>query len=219
MSEPLVAIVDYGAGNLLSVSRAVAKVGGRPVITSDPATLLAAPRVILPGVGAFPKGMAGLASRDLIGPLTDYAAGGGALLGICLGMQILMTTSEEFGSTEGLGLIEGTVERIPRESTGGVPIKVPHVGWSRLRVPAERESAQADGLPGGESAYFVHSFQARPSDPDDLLLECRYGGWRIAAAVGRGSVVGCQFHPEKSGPTGLSILARFVRGMSTGPAA
>lgn len=208
-----VAVIDYGVGNLLSVSRALVHCGARVAVTSDPAEILAARRVILPGVGAFANGMAALRSRGLEGVVHQVADAGTPLLGICLGMQMLMDSSEEFGVSAGLGLIAGTVVQIPARTTAGEAHKIPHIGWNGLVCPPGRTTWQGSMLADcepGEAVYFVHSFMAQPVDPTHRLADCLYGGIVISAAVQRRNVVGSQFHPEKSGEVGLKTLRNFL---------
>lgn len=208
-----VSVIDYGVGNLLSVSRALEHCGARVTITSDPAAILTAARVVLPGVGAFADGMAALQAKGLDTLVCQVAATGTPLLGICLGMQMLFDESEEFGATAGLGLVPGRVVHIPATTTTGEPHKIPHIGWNELVLPAQGDSWQsgllADVEPG-EAVYFVHSFMAVPASPEYRLADCNYGGISISAAVQRKNVMGCQFHPEKSGDVGLKILRRFI---------
>jgi glutamine amidotransferase len=208
-----VAVVDYGVGNLLSVSRALAHCGAEVVVTADQATILAARRVVLPGVGAFANGMAALCAQGLDSVVRGVAAAGTPLLGICLGMQMLLDSSEEFGNSQGLGLIPGRVIGIPAIDSAGRAQKVPHVGWNELVLSPGRTSWSgtllADLCPG-EAGYFVHSFMAQPNDPDHRLADCRYGGVPIAATIAAGNIWGCQFHPEKSGEVGLKVLRRFL---------
>jgi glutamine amidotransferase len=208
-----VVVVDCGVGNLLSVSRALEHCGARVVITSDAAAILASALVVLPGVGAFADGMAALQAKGLDDVVRQVAASGKPLLGICLGMQMLLDESEEFGVTRGLGLIPGRVVNIPARTTAGGLHKIPHIGWNELVLPAQRDSWQggllADVEPG-EAVYFVHSFMAEPASPAHRLADCSYGGIPISAAVKRDNVMGCQFHPEKSGDVGLKILRRFL---------
>ena len=214
-----VTIVDYGLGNLFSVSRAIERAGAAALITGDPAAIERATHLILPGVGAFLDGMAGLHQRELVEPLRRYGQSGRPLLGICLGMQLLFDLSEEFGRHEGLGLVPGQVRAIPATGTDGRPHRIPHVGWSELQAPPARrdwgDSLLADVAPG-TSVYFVHSFTAYPADPADRLADCDYDGRPISAAVARGRLTGCQFHPEKSGEAGLGILRRFVGNRPSG---
>lgn len=210
-----VAVIDYGVGNLLSVSRALEHCGARVTVTSDVSTILAAGRVVLPGVGAFANGMEALCSRGLDGIVRKVATAGTPLLGICLGMQMLLEESEEFGSTTGLGLIPGSVRQIPATTTAGEPHKIPHIGWNELRLPAKCDSWRSSLLTGiepGESVYFVHSFMAEPTDHSHRLADAHYGGIPISAAVQRDNVMGCQFHPEKSGTVGLRVLKNFLQG-------
>ena len=209
-----VAVIDYGVGNLLSVSRALVQCGAKATVTADPATILAADRVILPGVGAFANGMAALRASGLDTVVHQVAAAGTPLLGICLGMQMLMDVSDEFGETTGLGLIPGRVVQIPGHTTTGEAHKIPHIGWNELVHPPGSSSWHAgllDGLTQGEAVYFVHSFMAQPADPAHRLADCLYGGIAVSASVQRGQVLGCQFHPEKSGKVGLRVLANFLR--------
>lgn len=208
-----VTVIDYGVGNLLSVRRALEHCGARVTITSDPAVILNSARVVLPGVGAFADGMAALQAQGLDAMVLQVAATGTPLLGICLGMQMLMDESEEFGTTPGLGLIEGRVVKIPAMTTTGAQHKIPHIGWSELMLPAQHDSWQrsllADVEPG-EAVYFVHSFMAEPTSLEHRLADCNYGGIPISAVVKRDNVMGCQFHPEKSGYVGLKVLKRFL---------
>ena len=210
-----VTVIDYGIGNLLSVTRAVEKCGARPVLSDDPKTIASADCLVLPGVGAFADGMAGLRNRDLIGPIHDFVATGNPMLGICLGMQMLLDESTEFGISDGLGLIPGRVVEIPRVGPKGAVHKVPHIGWAENRPPEGRDigwwaGSILDGTPLGTATYFVHSFTAWPEDESHRLADADYNGCRLSAVVRRGNVYGTQFHPEKSGPAGLSILERFL---------
>lgn len=208
-----VTVIDYGVGNLLSVSRALEHCGARVTITSDAAAILTSARVVLPGVGAFADGMAALKTKGLDVVVHQVAVAGTPLLGICLGMQMLFDESEEFGATAGLGLIPGRVVHIPATTTTGEPHKIPHIGWNELMLPAECNSWQSGLLAEvepGEAVYFVHSFMAVPALPKFRLADCSYGGIPISAAVQRDNVMGCQFHPEKSGAVGLKILRRFI---------
>ena len=208
-----VAVIDYGVGNLLSVRRAFEHCGAAVSVTSDRDTILASPRVVLPGVGAFADAMAALRHAELDDVVRDVDKRGLPLLGICLGMQMLMDASEEFGTTNGLGLVAGGVVQVPATDAAGFAQKIPHIGWNALRV-AEGSRGWSEGLlhdiEPGESVYFVHSFMAEPEDPAHRLADCFYGERRITAAIERGNVMGCQFHPEKSGDVGLRILKRFL---------
>jgi glutamine amidotransferase len=205
--------MDYGAGNLLSVQRALEHCGATVTVTADHEILLASPRVILPGVGAFANGMNELRRRGLDDIALEIASRGTPLLGICLGMQMLLDESEEFGVCAGLGLIPGKVVPVPPVTSLGLPQKIPHIGWNSLELSATRQAGAAGLLRDvqpSEAVYFVHSFMAEPADSDHRIADCRYGGVRVSAVIGRGNVVGCQFHPEKSGVVGLKILRAFL---------
>ncbi len=210
---PKIGVVDYGIGNLLSVTRALAHVGAEPVLVNDGAGVAGVSALILPGVGAFGAGMASLVARGLIQPLRDYAASGRAFLGICLGTQLMMQVSEEFGNHQGLGLVAGTVSPVPACGLHGHPHRIPHIGWADLResVPGRWKGTILEDLGDKPSVYFVHSFHAQVSDPGDELARVDYDGIPVTAAIHKGNLIGCQFHPEKSGDVGLSILERFVR--------
>jgi glutamine amidotransferase len=208
-----VTIVDYGIGNLYSVRRAFESCGAAVTLTSQPAEVAAAQRLVLPGVGAFADGMAGLRERALVAPILAYAAIGRPLMGICLGMQMLASISEEFGEHEGLGLIRGRVVPVPRTDAERRPHKIPHIGWSALSPPQDVDwtSTILDGTPPATPVYLVHSFHLVPDDPRHLLAECFYGGRRLTAAVRSGNIYGVQYHPEKSGPAGLRMIQAFLR--------
>lgn len=213
MSTPEVTVIDYGLGNLLSVRRGLEYCGGTVTVTSDPEQIVAAKRVVLPGVGAFRNAMESLHRLDLVMAIRELVHRQTPLLGICLGMQLLLDESDEFGTTAGLGLIPGRVIPVPSQTTSGETQKIPHVGWSVLR-PAETSgrwdgTLLADNRPG-ESAYFVHSFMAVPADSANRIADCGYGGHLVSAAIRRDQITGCQFHPEKSGEVGLKILRRFI---------
>lgn len=210
MSE--VTIVDYGAGNLLSVKRGLEYFGAAVDTTADPERILTARRLVLPGVGAFRMAMQSLETLGLAPAICEAVYSGTPLLGICLGMQLLLDESDEFGLTKGLGLIGGRVIAIPDLSIDGERLKSPHIGWSPLLSRgAERwgGAVLCNNAPGDEM-YFVHSFMATPKDPAHCLADCEYGGYRIPAVIMRDNVVGCQFHPEKSGELGLKILQQFL---------
>jgi glutamine amidotransferase len=209
-----VLLVDYGVGNLLSAARALRAAGGDVEVSGDPACVAAASRLVLPGVGAFGDCMTELCRRGLEAPLKEFGASGKPMLGICVGMQILMDYGEEFGRHEGLGLIPGHVAKLDATDADGVPVKLPHIGWNELLAPQGRngwEGTICAGLPAMSSVYFLHSFAARPDSPANILAETEYGGRRVVAAVARGAVQGAQFHPEKSGVIGLTILEKFLR--------
>ena len=204
-----VTIIDYGLSNLLSVQHAFAHFGAETLLTSKPEDVLAADALVLPGVGAFKDGMAGLERLGLIEPILQKAAAGTPLLGICLGMQMLFDESDEFGLHKGLGLIPGRVEKIPALDTDGAPQRVPHISWNGLWPAGGRTDFAGTALASvtpGQECYFVHSYEAKPTNEADRLADTRYGGRAVCAAAAHGSVLGCQFHPEKSGDVGLQIL-------------
>ena len=208
-----ITIIDYGLSNLLSVQRAFEHFGAAVKLARSPDEVFAAKALVLPGVGAFRDGMQGLRKLDLVEPIRQKAAQGTPLLGICLGMQMLFEESEEFGRWEGLGLIPGRVVRIPDTDAEGRAQRVPQVGWNRL-LPAggkqDFDRSLLEGIRRGEEGYFVHSYEAKPTNPADLLAVTVYGGRRICAAARRGSVTGCQFHPEKSGRVGLNVIRALI---------
>ena len=213
MSHFDVAVIDYGLGNLHSVSRALEYWGAKVLITSDPHELLKSPRVILPGVGAFSRAITELERLGLDIALKKIAKSGTPLLGICLGMQLLMDESYEFGKSKGLGLIPGTVQEISKVDCDGLPLNVPHIGWEQLCL--EGSSSVSAGLRVMEgckdlSMYFVHSFRVLPVNRDHLISVCSYGGHRLAAVIAKGNIIGSQFHPEKSGMAGLRFMRNFM---------
>src|SRR2546425_4640909 len=213
MSMPEVAVIDYGMGNLLSVRRGLEHCGAKVAVTADPDAILSAPLVVLPGVGAFADGMAELRRTGLDEVVREVVARNIPLLGICLGMQMLLDESEEFGITAGLGLIPGRVVPGPPTTTGGHPQKIPHIGLHALGLPKGREGWERTLLQDinpGEAVHFVPSFMVGPTDPDHRIADCLYDGIPVSAAIGRENVFGCQFHPEKSGEVGLKVLRRFL---------
>ncbi len=213
MSSGSTAIVDYGIGNLFSVQHALEHCGADILLTSDPVELERAERLVLPGVGAFSDGMKGLNDRGLVPALKRFAQSGRPLLGICLGMQMLGSVSEEFGEHQGLGLIPGRVVAVPAKSATVERLKIPHIGWSGLHPSsgAEWSGTVLADTPVETPVYLVHSYHFLPNDTRHMLAHCFYGGHRITAAVRSGNIFGCQFHPEKSGPAGLTMLAAFLR--------
>ena len=208
-----ITIVDYGIGNLFSVRRALAVCGATNVNISDRGDdLLHSDKIILPGVGAFEAGIIGLHERSLVASIIKAANEGIPILGICLGMQLMATISEEFGLHKGLSLIPGKVQPIPQYDRNGNQLKMPFIGWSTL-IP-NNALADDDGCLAGttnRSVYLVHSYQFIPDDPSHLLASYDYGGNLVTAAVRNKNVLGVQFHPEKSGSVGLSIIANFIK--------
>lgn len=198
----MIAVLDYGAGNLRSVELGLARAGADTVITRDPAVMAAADGLVLPGVGAFADAMAALNASGIVEPLKELVAAGKPLLGICLGMQALFETSEEGPGVAGLGLIPGHVRRLP-----DCGLKIPHMGWNNI-LP-QKESPLLCGLPSEPYVYFVHSFACFADEAADVLATAEYGV-SFHAAVQRGNIIGMQFHPEKSGGVGQVLLKNFV---------
>jgi len=208
-----VTILDYGIGNILSVARGFEAVGADVNITSNTEGIENAERLILPGVGAFASGIEQLRVNDFDSAIINLVNTGKPLLGICLGMQFLMDSSEEFGETDGLGLIEGKVIPIPSKSIDGDSLIVPHIGWSALEISGDNNTWDKSILtntPVKSHVYFVHSFYSKPTYKEHLLAHCKYGGNNLSAVICRENVMGCQFHPEKSGEIGLNILRTFL---------
>lgn len=201
----MLAVIDYGAGNLRSVLHALKHLGvERMKLVQRPEDLDGADQIILPGVGAFGAGMQQLHEQNLVKPLKEAIAAGIPYLGICLGMQFLFEYSDEMGNHEGLGVLPGYVARFPENPD----FKVPHMGWNTLKL--NKPSLLAEGLNGDSYAYFVHSYYCVPQSPDDLLFSTEYG-IEFAAGVERDNVYGVQFHPEKSQVTGLRLLTNFLK--------
>ena len=219
----MIAIVDYGTGNLFSVRRACESVDLQARITSSKEDVIAAEAVILPGVGAFGDAMATLRRLDLVGALRDAAASGKPFVGICLGLQLLMSESFEFGHHKGLGVIDGSVCRFENPmSKTGKRLKVPQVGWNRIHPPTGRDACKAwknsllEGMLDGEFMYFVHSYYVRPGDGDVVLSVSRYGDIEFCSSLQRGSIFACQFHPERSGLRGLKVYENLASCLRAG---
>ncbi|HEY2411676.1 MAG TPA: imidazole glycerol phosphate synthase subunit HisH [Pirellulaceae bacterium] len=200
---PEIAIIDYQMGNLRSVQKGFEKVGHTAIITSNPAELAKADRVVLPGVGAFGDAMAELRRRDLVQPIRDAVDSGKPFLGICLGLQLLFDVGYEGGEFEGLGILGGKVARFDLPPT----LKVPHMGWNRGAF--KRRAPVLEGLADGTFFYFVHSYYAVPDHPAVVAIEADYGQ-PFCAAVWRDNLFATQFHPEKSQADGLRILKNFA---------
>lgn len=199
----MIAIIDYGVGNLFSLSSSLRAVGAEVVVTDDREILKKADRLILPGVGAFADAAAKLRAGGLDGFVREQAASGKPLLGICLGMQLLFEKSYEFGEHQGLGLIPGEI--VPMQGTIPADLKIPQIGWNRLQLKGESPLFQH--IQDGDYVYFVHSYYASGCNP--YVIATTDYGIEMTAASAHGNVYGCQFHPEKSGPVGLKILAAF----------
>ena len=199
----MIAVIDYGAGNLKSVKNALDHLGAANMRASTAKEILLADAVILPGVGEFDTAMAELERRGIKEAVIEAANGGRPLLGICLGMQLLFEAGEESPGAKGLGILPGRVPRFPAE----MGLKIPHMGWNSV-MPL-KENRLLDGLPKGSYMYFVHSFYVKAAERSDVSAISEYG-LIFDAAVERGNIFGCQFHPEKSGAAGLVILKNFI---------
>jgi glutamine amidotransferase len=216
--RPKIAIIDYQMGNLFSVENACAAVGLDARITSDSRQILAADAAILPGVGAFGAAMENLRKLDLAAPVKDYIASDRPFLGICLGLQLLFSESDEFGSSKGLDVIPGTVVRFPAVGPLGAPLRVPQIGWNRILPPESNSDAWRgsilDGITPGEFMYFVHSFYVAPENKDLTLSTTRYEGLEYCSSIRKGNLVATQFHPEKSASEGLKIYTRWASSIT-----
>ena len=199
----MIAIIDYGVGNLFSLASSFSAIGAEAVVTADPAVIRAADRLILPGVGAFEDAARKLRESGMADLVKEEAVGGKPIMGICLGMQMLFEKSFEYGEHEGLGLIKGSVRPIADVIPKG--LKIPHIGWNALHFT--RPHSLFKYLKEGDFVYFVHSFYV--ADCNDAVIATSEYGAPLTAAVANGNVMGCQFHPEKSGDVGLSILRAF----------
>jgi glutamine amidotransferase len=224
----MVAIIDYGLSNLFSVNKACARIGVDSAITSSRHEIMQSDAVILAGVGAFGEAMRSLKELDIVGVLRDYASSGRPFLGICLGMQLLMTASEEFGYHIGLDIVKGKVKKLADVGSDGSTIKVPHVGWSSVypsltgKCGPSYESAGSwsgtplDGIPPGFKAYFSHSYFAEPNDPATAIAFTDYGNNTFCSGLRCSNVTAFQFHPECSGPYGMKIYENILLEFNTG---
>jgi glutamine amidotransferase len=206
----VIAVVDYGAGNVQSVVNALEAIGADAVLTTDPEVIRAAAGVIVPGVGAARDTMQNLERGGLIAPVLDVMAANTPYLGVCMGMQALMTFSEEHGGQRCLDVVPGVVRQLETDQA------VPHMGWNAV-TPTVHGAGHPllDGIPGGAEFYFVHSFACFPTDPEWVLAETGYGGM-FPSIIGRGNIMSTQFHPEKSGTYGMRLLRNFIRIAQSG---
>lgn len=205
-----VVILDYGIGNVKSIANAFVEIGAEPVLSSNRSVIMKADALILPGVGAFQKGMENLEEANLVQIIYDFVATGKPFLGICLGMQMLLNESEEFGNRKGLGLVPGKVRKLEVEAESNE--KLPHVSWNEIYSPVEGRwnDSLLKETKLNTDVYFVHSFVAVPENQDNILAIANYGNSAFCAAVKRDNITGVQFHPEKSGRTGLKMLFQFL---------
>lgn len=213
MNKNEVVIIDYGIGNILSVQHGFEEIGIKTIVTSNIQIIEQATYLVLPGVGAFEKSMQALHTLGLVDAIAKVANNGVPLLGICLGMQMLLDESNEFGVTQGLGLIPGHVKELPKGKEEHVSIKVPQINWHEL-VPSisniSWENSLLSNQGPNDAVYFVHSYAAKPFNNEHVLADYICGGNRIPAVIVKDNITGCQFHPEKSGKVGLNILKNFI---------
>lgn len=208
LKKPNITLLDYGFGNLFSLKNALEHLGNRVIVTDKPSQIKLGDRLIIPGVGAFGDGMNGLAKKKLIEPILKYIASGKPVLGICLGMQFLFDYSTEFGKHNGLGLIPGSVKKIPLSLNNDY--KIPHIGWAPL-TKVKTSHPLMGQTKNGSHVYFVHSYVAYPDNKKDQIASIKLGNNFLTAAVQKNNIMGVQFHPEKSGEVGLKILEQFLK--------
>ncbi len=208
-----VVIVDYGHGNLYSINQACIQVGYKPIISSSQSEIANADKLILPGVGAFKVAMVELMNKNLIEPIFEFVQKGNYLMGVCLGMQLLFESSEEFGYNKGLGLVNGTVERFP-SVVNDKKIRVPHIGWNNIQKYSKQNNWNSTPLANiseQDYLYFIHSYYAKPDDLNNILSISQYQEFEFCTSVQKENVFGFQFHPEKSAEQGLSIYKNFLK--------
>lgn len=209
-----IVIVDYGVGNIHSAMKGLKRFTENVVLSEDPEVIRNASALVLPGQGAFQTGMDGLKVRGLLNIVKEAGAAGKPILGICLGAQLLLSKGFEFGEHEGLGFMPGSVIHFPTLEPG---TKIPHMGWSSINEasPGKWKSTALEGLRNEAEMYFIHSYILQPTNPAHILATTTYGGLTFPSVIGTGNIIGCQFHPEKSGEEGLGIVGRFVTGIMT----
>ena len=215
-----ISIIDYGMGNLHSVIKAFEVQGIETELVSTGSGIDNATKLVLPGVGAFRDAIETLKQKELVSAIHNYVATGKPLLGVCLGMQLLMSESQEFGHHRGLGLLDGEVVRLSEGSDSGQHLKVPHIGWSPINYPPHATDGSLqdrswkgsflEDLADGTPMYFVHSYYVRPASTDVVLSTTRYASVEFCSSLSKGSIFGCQFHPERSGPMGLAVYRRLA---------
>lgn len=213
MSNKCVAIIDYGMGNLFSIENACRASGLDPIITSEKEIIMNSPAVILPGVGAFGDGVKALKKLDLHSSIKDFINSGKPFMGICLGMQLLMSESEEFGKHDGLDIIKGEVVKFPNRNNLMEKVKIPHIGWNQIIYANQMDSkgSPLENIKNGEFMYFIHSYFVKPFSEKYIFTTTEYCGIKYCSGIRKGNVFGFQFHPEKSGPRGIEIFKNFNR--------
>ncbi len=210
-ASPRIAVVDFGAGNLRSVAKALERSGLNPDVTADPAAVSRADGVVLPGVGAFADAVASLAKTGLDDAVRDRLAARRPYLGLCLGLQVLFDEGDEHGVTPGLGILPGRIERFPDQTPDGEQLRVPHIGWNTVKFSGDHPILSK--LPDEDCFYFVHSYRAIPDRASDVVGRVDYGG-EFAAAVAREGMFAVQFHPEKSQSAGRRLLDAYASWVS-----
>jgi glutamine amidotransferase len=210
-ASPRIAVVDFGAGNLRSVAKALERSGLNPDVTADPAAVSRADGVVLPGVGAFADAVASLAKSGLDDAVRDRLAARRPYLGLCLGLQVLFDEGDEHGVTPGLGILPGRIERFPDQTPDGEQLRVPHIGWNTVKFSGDHPMLSK--LPDEDCFYFVHSYRAIPDRASDVVGRVDYGG-EFAAAVAREGMFAVQFHPEKSQSAGRCLLDAYASWVS-----
>jgi imidazole glycerol-phosphate synthase subunit HisH len=207
----MVVIVDYQLGNLFSVRQALMNIGLSVTVSNDAKDIANADAVVLPGVGAFKDAMNNLDGFDLVKPLVDYVQTGKPFLGICLGLQLLFSESEEFGSNKGLNIIQGTVKRFSNFNSLGQTVKVPQIAWNNIEQTKDWKDTPLENTSAGSYMYFVHSFYVQPDDDNLSLSKTQYHNTHYTSSIFRQNVFACQFHPEKSGKEGLMIYKKWAQ--------
>ena len=203
-----ISIIDYGIGNLYSITKACKKLGAEIVITDDASIIKDSSALILPGVGSFGAGIDGLKRRGLVGIIKKFADSGRPILGICLGAQLLMSKGFEFGEFDGLDIVPGKVIKFGKLSPG---TKIPHIGWNGIVVNGSERGTIFGSLGKNPYFYFVHSYVMKPDDSKNIFAVTNYGGSSFCSIIKQGNIYGCQFHPEKSGPAGLKLISNFIK--------
>lgn len=209
-----IVILDYGMGNVYSITQACIHFGYSPKLSNNAQEIESADLLILPGVGAFESAMKHLIDLNLIGAIEKYVSSGKPLMGICLGMQLLFNKSFEFGSHIGLGLIPGEVVKFPSKDPKGLKLRIPHIGWNSLKKEAKDwNNSPLKDFPNNSMMYFVHSYYSKPENDNDVLASTNYCGIEFCSAVKHNNIFGFQAHPEKSGELGLSVYKNFIENI------
>lgn len=210
MTKPktkIISIIDYGVGNLYSITKACRKFSDSIILTEDPDIIKSSSALILPGVGSFGAGIDGLKRRNLVGVIREFADSGKPILGICLGAQLMMSRGYEFGEFNGLDIIPGKVIKFGKLSLG---TKIPHIGWNKIIINDSAQKNIFSSLGAEPHFYFVHSYIMEPDNSENIFAVTNYGGSSFCSVIKQGNIYGCQFHPEKSAKDGLKIIKNFI---------